>query len=94
LIYLRTKSITRNTEGFIERLLRAAQTVFGGRMRLSKQWLKTTALLNCELYIGNIVQLWCNNDVLLDCTAINNKWRNNYYQYFFRLHWSKKSFPL
>jgi len=38
-----------------------------------------------ELHIGNIVQLWCNNNVLLNCTTVNNKWRNNYQYFFFRI---------
>jgi len=44
LIYSRTKSVTQNIRGFVGRLLKAAQTVFGDRMRLSTQWLRTTAL--------------------------------------------------
>jgi len=37
------KSVAQNTGVFFfERLLRAAQRVLGSRMRLSKQWLRTT----------------------------------------------------
>jgi len=32
----------------------------------------------CELCIAHIVQLWCNNNVLLNCTTMNNKRRNSY----------------
>jgi len=37
LIYSRKTSVTQTIKGFIERLLRAAQRVLGGRMRLLKQ---------------------------------------------------------
>ena len=42
LFYCRTKSVTQNIRGFIERLLRAAVRVLGSRTRLSERWLKTT----------------------------------------------------
>ena len=48
LIYSRTKSITQNIRYFVERLLRAAQTVLGGSMWLSKQWLRTTGPYCCS----------------------------------------------
>jgi len=52
-------------------------------MLLNKlQKFKGAFFLYCELYIGNIASLWCNNNVLLNCITINNKRRNNY-QYFF-----------
>jgi len=38
LFYSRTKSVTQNIRGFIERQLRAAQQLLGSRMRVSKQW--------------------------------------------------------
>jgi len=44
LCHSRTKSVTQNVRNFIERLLRAAQQVFGSRMRLSEQWLRATGL--------------------------------------------------
>ena len=31
----------------------------------------------CELCIGHIVRLWCNNNILLNCTTMNKR-RNNY----------------
>jgi len=42
LFYSRTKSVTQNIKGFIERVLRAAQRVLGSHMRLSELWLRTT----------------------------------------------------
>jgi len=47
LVYCRTKPITQNIRGVVERLRRAAQMVLGNHMRLSKQWLRTTALDLC-----------------------------------------------
>jgi len=47
--YSRTKSVTQNIKGFIERLLRPEGRTKGAwvacRMRLWKQWLRTTALV-------------------------------------------------
>ena len=43
LFYSRTRSVTQNIRDFIERLLRTAQRVLGGRMRLTNQWLRTTS---------------------------------------------------
>jgi len=37
LIYSRTKFVTQNNKGFIEKLLRAAERVLGDHMRLLKQ---------------------------------------------------------
>jgi len=46
--------ITHNIRGFVERLLTAAYTVLGGRMRLSKQWLRTTGLATVrEMYFSS-----------------------------------------
>jgi len=42
LFYSRTKSVTQNIRGFIEKLLRAARRVLGSHMRLSEQWLRNT----------------------------------------------------
>jgi len=38
---------------------------------------------HCELYISNIVWLWCNNNVLGSCTTMNN-WRTNCRYFLFR----------
>jgi len=42
LLYSRTKSLTQNIRGFIERLQRATQKVLGVGMPFSEQWLRTT----------------------------------------------------
>jgi len=44
LFHNRTRSVTQNIRGFIERLPRAAQKVFGSRMRLPEEWLTTNDL--------------------------------------------------
>jgi len=49
-IYRRLKPVTQNFRGFVERLLRAAQRVLVGRMRLSEQRSRTTAV---KSYIKN-----------------------------------------
>ena len=57
------------------------------KARISKPGFKKAKLATlqyCEQYIGNIVLLWYNNNVLLNCTIMNNKWRNNYQYFLFR----------
>jgi len=66
----------------IVRTIRSIITIFETEFQRLYFWKNCQSVfLYCELYIGNMVWLWCNNNVLRNCTTMNKR-RNNY-QYFF-----------
>ena len=85
----RTKSVTQNIRGVIERLLKAAQRMFARRMWFSEPRLRTTALNNFKIDIREYFLLLQRNSIIHPDRScwLSNRWNTIQTSTFAAVSW-------